>query len=148
MAGHNAGNGKSTVCAPPSQAKQAFVIVFDSKRDEKLKKQASKKRREASQLEFINATTSQPVPGAREIIRTHVMSDYWRKKTTKKNQKKGPAAVEKELSHTSMVVAQVTSTPLLLSQPLGGPDPFSRLPIDMKPFMYDIIDYCKLNIAS
>lgn len=143
MASHDAVKGKSTLFGPPSQRKDAFIIVFDTKRDEKMKKAAARKRKESSQLQFINSTSGQPIPGAREIIRTHVMSDYWRKKSLKKNENHGPITAEHNLSRITNAVAQLADYPPLLSQPLGGPDPFARLSIDMKPFMYSILERCE-----
>ena len=143
MASHDATKGKSTRFGLPSQGKDAFTIVFDSKRDEKMKKAGARKRRESTQLEFINSTSGALLPGAREIIRTHVMSDYWRKKSLKKNDNHGPITTEHDLSRVTNATTHPPGYPPLLSQPLGGPDPFSRLSIDMKPFMYTILERCE-----
>ena len=143
MATKAATKGKPTGIRSTSQA-DAVIIVFDSKRDEKTKKQGPKKRRGTAQLAFINTTDSgQPVPGARELIRTHVMSDYWRKKALKKDQNLGRIATRPELSSSASDVMPLFDLICLQSQPLGGPDPFSRFPVEMKPFMYTLLQRCE-----
>jgi hypothetical protein len=145
MASHDSLKGKRTRSGSPSKDKNSFIIVFDSKKDEKTAKTGAKKRKESNQLAFINSTSGQPVAGAREIIRTHVMSDYWRKKSLKKKQDQRPVLTEQDLTHINNAVTQPKRSPLLC-QPLGGPDPFSRISIDMKPFMYTILERCELNL--
>lgn len=146
MASHDSLKGKRTRSRSPSRDKNAFIIVFDSKQDEKTRKSGAKKRKESSQLEFINSTSGQPVEGAREIIRTHVMSDYWRKKLSKNKQDQRPVLTEQDPSHINNALTQSARNSLLLCQPLGGPDPFSRLSIKMKPYMYTILERCKLYL--
>ena len=139
MSTHDAAKENYTGFGRPSQSNGAFMIVFNSNIDKKMKERGVRKRKVAGPLEFINATSSgQLAAGARGLIRTHVMSDYWRK------QKKGNRRSNQDLSNTMSVFTPLRSLPLSLSQPLGGPDPFSTLPIEMKSFMYTILNRCEL----
>ena len=145
MATKAATKGKPTGIRSTSQA-DAVIIVFDSKRDEKTKKQGPKKRRGTAQLAFINTTDSgQPVPGARELIRTHVMSDYWRKNMAKKAQSRQPGVGGQGSNHMANGVGYSECYPSFHWQPLGKPDPFCSLPIKMQPFMYRLLDQCEFH---
>lgn len=145
---NNGGTRNFAGFQPPNQAKDAFIIVFDSKKDGKIKKLGPRKRKVANQLAFINATDSgQPPSSARELIRTHVMSDYWRKQALKKSRNHQPSVNNvnnQDLPYVTNVFTKPPILPDIFSQPLNGPDPFSRLPIEMKPFMYIILDRCEL----
>lgn len=126
--------------------KQMPLLLFLTAREmRRQRSKAQKKRRETAQLAFINTTDSgQPVPGAQELIRTHVMSDYWRKKALKKGQNLGRKATRPELSSSASEVMPLFDPICLQPQPLGGPDPFSRFPVEMKPFMFSLMQRCEL----
>lgn len=142
---NNGGKRNYTGFRTSDQANHAFVIVFDSKRDEKINKLQSSKRKATNQLAFINVTDSgQPAPGSRELIRTHVMSDYWRKQALKKNQNYNPGDNNQDLLCVTKVLAKPPAFLPLLSQPLSGPDPFSMFPFKMEQVMYTILDRCEL----
>lgn len=123
----------------------AFVIVFDSKQDGE-KKIARKPRSRAvdtPKLEFINITGSSKYgPGARQLVRAHVMSDYWRKYMAKNGHSHRPRVDQHNLEDMNPAEFSA-SLPPLCSQSLRGPDLFSTLPIKMQPFMYPILR-CKL----
>ena len=128
--------------AGPSNASNAFVIVFDSKQYEKKTPKKSRSRRTgAAELTFINTTGSDKyAPSARQLIRTHVMSDYWRKQLNGHGSKPD----EQDSSQMQYPAGLLAHLPPLGSQPLGGPDPFSRFPVEMQPYMYNLLDLCKL----
>lgn len=124
----------------------AFVIVFDSKQDgeKKIARKPRSKGVDAPKLEFINITGSSKYgPGARQLVRAHVMSDYWRKYMAKNGHSHRPRVDQQNLEYLLNHAEFSASLPPLCSQSLEGPDPFSILPIKMQPFMYPILR-CKL----
>lgn len=143
MAHPAAAKGDSVASRPAGQA-EPVIIIFDSKRDENTRVRRERNRKETSPIAFINVTKSgQPASGTRKLIRTHVMSDYWRKKVSKKDHSH-PAEITTQDLNAASKVDQPVDIISLLCQPLGKLDPFARFSIEIKPYMHDILQQCEL----
>ena len=131
-----------------TDTKGAVIIVFDSKPDAK-RKPAKKQRptwTSTTPLTFINATNSgKQGLDDRKVIRTHVMSDYWRKHMAKKAQSRQLGVGGQGSNHMANGVGYSECHPSFQWQPLGKPDPFCSLPIKMQPFMYRLLDQCEFH---
>jgi hypothetical protein len=127
----------------PAPAKGAFIIVFNSKQDAGGTKTVKKPRVRHGQLAFINTTGCEKhTPDARQRIRTQVMSDYWQKHMAAKRRSHDASGDLPDPVRFS------SYPPTILARRLGGPDPFSSLPIKMRPFMYPVLKNCKLPLQK
>jgi hypothetical protein len=124
-----------------------LVWHTDLKEHERSLKYPSKEveRPSKERYEFVDCSDGRRPsnPNTRKFVRTHVMHNYRRQQQLAVQPKPGLQDMEIDSQDNDADTIVDLGRPLMLSSERWSKDPFDSFPIQMQPYMHDLLDLCK-----